>query len=290
MNWGMNPMQPHPYFNLLLHEQVELEDLLGVTIDQRVTLQEWPLSCVQLLTLANGQRVVYKAAYGPTTEADFYARMQSPLLIQARTLYQQDGYECLLLEWVEAPTLEEVSLPEEEYYRLGLELMQAIAAIQGRAPCYLDGSTPARWRTIADKMVDHLIQLEEAGELRQLTPDSIRMIDHWSRDAEVVEILAGPSGLVHGDLNRDNIFMTPDGLRVIDWQRPMFAPQGLDWVTFLESAEIELHRHVPAALIRLRRLLSIHWFVECAIRWFPQGVETYDRQIAELVSLLESGN
>lgn len=282
-------MQKHLYFNLLLHEQSELEEWLEAPIKQRETLQEWPLSCVQLLTLASGKRVVYKSAYGPTKEADFYARMQSPLLIQARTIYQQEGYECLLLEWIDAPTLEESELDEDEYIRLGKELVQAIADMRGNAPYYLDVSAPDRWRVVADKMVEDLTQLEKAGSLRQLTPDSIGRIDQWSRDAEVLQILAGPSGLVHGDLNRDNIFLTPQGLRIIDWQRPMNAPQGLDWVTYLESGKVDIHRYVPVALIRLRRLLSIRWFVECAIHWFPQGSETYDRQIAELVNLLESG-
>ena len=41
----------HPYFDLRLHDDQELESHLSTKIVERITLHEWPLSCVQRLTL-----------------------------------------------------------------------------------------------------------------------------------------------------------------------------------------------------------------------------------------------
>ncbi|MBI3960182.1 MAG: hypothetical protein HY328_15325 [Chloroflexi bacterium] len=50
-------MVNHPYFDLLLHDDAELAAHLGDAIVERVTLHEWPLSCVQRLTTAQGRRL-----------------------------------------------------------------------------------------------------------------------------------------------------------------------------------------------------------------------------------------
>jgi len=97
-------------------------------------------------------------------------------------------------------------------------------------------------------------------------------------------------GLVHADLSADNCFYCPDGsFRLIDWQRPIFGPPTLDLVQLLESCGLDPRPHVKQDVIRLKRLLSVHWLAQCAYRWFPQGVRTYDRQIGALTEKLEAG-
>ncbi len=73
-------MHRHPYFDLMLHDDDELSALLGSRVVERTTLHEWPLSCVQRVTTADGTRIIYKAQAAPTIEPEFYAVARSPLL------------------------------------------------------------------------------------------------------------------------------------------------------------------------------------------------------------------
>ena len=283
-------MHQHPYFNLRLHDDAELERLVGAALARRQTLHEWPLSCVHKLTLADGRCLVYKAAYGPTVEAEFYARAHSPLLLPARTVYQQDGYACLLLEWVGAPRLEDLALPEGEMLALIEEILDAIASIQGDLPYYLDLRSASAWQDAMDEMLANLQRLLEEGKLHQLTAQALQAFQGWAQAPEVLEALAENPGLAHTDLGGDNILVTPQGLRVIDWQRPIHGPRALDRLRLLESAGIGLDGRVSTGILRVQRLLSIHWLAEAASRWFPEGVETYDRQIALLAEQLAEGS
>lgn len=54
-------MHRHRHFDLWLHDDEELVPLLQGQIAERVTLHEWPLSCVQRLTTAQGKKVIYKS-------------------------------------------------------------------------------------------------------------------------------------------------------------------------------------------------------------------------------------
>jgi len=127
-------MHRHPHFNLPLHDDEELASLLQIGIVERVTLHEWPLSCVQRLTLADGRRLVYKAQFGPTVESGFYANARSALLPAARTVYESNGHVCMLIEFVDALRLEDMHLPEQEAARIGRHLLAQIAEIEGELP------------------------------------------------------------------------------------------------------------------------------------------------------------
>lgn len=123
----------HPYFALWLHGDDELGPLAGGAIVERVTLHEWPLSCVQRLTLADGRKLIYKTQYGPTVEPEVYACVQSDLLPWAETVYRAAGHAgrhaCMLIEYVDAPTLEDLHPSEEDAVRVGREMQGRIAEI-----------------------------------------------------------------------------------------------------------------------------------------------------------------
>ena len=93
-------MYRHPYFDLWMHDDEELVPLVQSDVLERVTLHEWPLSCVQRLTLADGRKLIYKAQFGPTVESQFYARARSGILPWAKTLHEADGYVCMLIEFI----------------------------------------------------------------------------------------------------------------------------------------------------------------------------------------------
>jgi hypothetical protein len=55
-----------------------------------------------------------------------------------------------------------------------------------------------------------------------------------------------------------------------------------------ESGGLDVDKILGAEIYLLHLLLDIHWFTQCAWRWFPEGVQDYDRQIADLVAMLQA--
>ena len=142
-------MHRHSYFDLLLHDDDELALLAGGQLVERITLHEWPLSCVQRLGLADGRRLIYKTQYGPTVEPEVYARVRSGLLPWAETIYRAGGHAGrhagMLIEYVDAPTFEDLDPSEGDAVRVGREVLARIAEIDGERPHYIDVSDEGRW-------------------------------------------------------------------------------------------------------------------------------------------------
>lgn len=277
-------MQPHPYFDLRLHDDQELGALVGSPITARVTIHEWPLSCVQRLHLADGRTMIYKSQCGPTVEAAVYQHARSPLLTSGRTFYDQAGDVIMVFEEITAPRLADLTFSPEQLVTIGQQLCQQISGIAVNFPVYLDLSTIAKWQQIMAVTQGHLAQLVTAGRFVQTTTSHLQALAEQVQAEAVLTALAGPSGLVHGDLTGDNVFVLGDGWRVIDWQRPLIGPSALDLATLLQATGVEPQPYVPDGILRLQALLQIQWFTACAVQWFPPGYETYDRTIAQLIA------
>ena len=131
LQYIIKDMEHHQYFDLQLHNNSELEMLLGRCISKRKTLHEWPLSYVQRLEFSDGSTMIYKSSSGPTVEPEFYVRVRFPLLVGAQTLYRDERYACMLLEDVKAPLLEQKELTEEEALRIGSDLLAGISQVEG---------------------------------------------------------------------------------------------------------------------------------------------------------------
>lgn len=282
-------MYTHPFFDLILHDDEELAELLGSPLDRRQTLQEWPLSCVQKLTLADGRHWVYKSCHLPTVEAEFYARARSPLLVSVQQIYRQGDYVCLLIPWIDAPRLADLSLSPQEALATGHSLLAQIAAIQGELPYFLELRSLEQWAELSNQILEALSRLLGAGKLCEVNAHALNSLQHVLWQKPILELLEQDAGLVHQDLGGENIFLCADGWRVIDWQRPVFAPRSLDWVSLLESCGMDPALFLPKEVLFLKRILDIHWFVQCAERWFPAGLSTYDHQIAQCIAQLEAG-
>jgi hypothetical protein len=287
-------MLKHPYFDLRLHDDNELVSFTGAELVERVTLHEWPLSCVQRLTLADGGKLIYKTQYGPTVEPDVYAAVQSELMPWAETIYRADGHACMLIEYVDAPMLEDLQPTEEEALRVGREVLAQIAGrmsfigIDGQPPHYIDISDVARWTAYVERMLDELSGLIERGAFTINTPETVRELARRAQSKPVLDAVRAQAGYVHRDLSADNVLVLPEGgYRVIDWQRPILGPRDLDMVDLLNSLDHDPLRHVDAGVVQVWLLLSIGWLTEAKARWFPQG-ESYDRQIAAAASRLQS--
>lgn len=253
-------MHRHPYFDLMLHDDEELVPFLGSRVLERVTVHEWPLSCVQRLALADGRTLIYKTQADPTVEPEFYARARSGLLPQTRTIHSEDGRSSLLIEYIDAPLIEELDLPEAEVARVGREVLAQIAGIRGELPHRYDIREEGGWRRLVQELVSHLRARIDGGTPGGVDEALVRELEHWAYSEPVLTAVRTRPGLVHHDLTGDNLFVLPDGYRLIDWQRPILGPTDLDLITLFGSLGFDPLRHVSEGALRVWLLLQIHWF------------------------------
>ncbi len=278
-------MYHHRFFDLWLHDDAELSGLLGSPLVARTTLHEWPLSCVQRLRTQDGRTRIYKVQAEPTVEPAFYAHVHSPLLVGVTLL---DAYgvapPALLLDEVAAPRLLDLHPTEAEALRMGYDVQRHIARIAGQAPVWVDLGSWPRWEAYAATVLADLDALMEAGTFWRVTPALLDRLAQQLAAPSVRVAFDAETGYVHHDLSADNLFVLPDGYRVIDWQRPIVGPVALDLAALLTSLGIDPGRHVPIGVVQLLHLLHIAWFAQCARHWFPAGATTYDALIVELVA------
>ena len=278
-------MYRHAYFDLWLHDDGELLPFVQSEILERVTLHEWPLSCVQRLTLDDGRKLIYKVQCAPTVEPDFYTRARSGLLVPAQTIFRSSRQACMLLDFVDAPLLRDLNLPDRQVVRIGRQVMEQIAGIEGELACFLDISSEDKWSELVGAMLSDLGELIDRDKFKRVDKLAVHRIEQRAYSQSVLAAIRTRPGLVHGDLNGANLFVLPmGGYRVIDWQHSKLGPPELDLAILLDSMGHNPLHYVSEGIVPLMCLLRIHWFAQCATRWFPAGVADYDRQIARLAA------
>lgn len=252
-------MHRHPYFDLWLHDDEELASVLECGIVERVTLHEWPLSCVQRLVLSDGRKLIYKTQ-AMAFEPEFYAHARSGLLPQVKTIYRAGNHACMLIDYIDGPLIEDLHLPEEEVARIGREVIAQIAQIGGDLPHTYDISDVAKWMALIQPLLTELRQQIEQGTFERTNDALVRDLERWAQSDSVLSATRAKPGYVHRDLTGDNLFVLPDGYRLIDWQRPMLGPTDLDMVSLLGSLGFDPLHHVTEGVLRAWLLLQIHWF------------------------------
>ena len=75
--------------------------------------------------------------------------------------------------------------------------------------------------------------------------------------------------VIHGDLKADQVFVTPAGYRVIDWQRPVVAPPEVDLVSLLVGQEVDPYEFIDPQVAGIFWFLRLHWAVEAQYELFP---------------------
>ena len=280
-------MYQHKYFNLRLHDNVELEEILRAKIVERKTLHEWPLSCVEQLITNDGSQWVYKSQFGPTVEAQFYANAKSKLLIAGKTLYQSEsGFVNMLFEFIDAPRMKDLNFSDHAIVAAWNSISQSIARIEGKLPYYQDISQKHLWKELMETMLENLEKLVFQGSFQIVDQMALQKLRKWTFHEEVMAALGKNVGFVHNDLSSDNVFILPDGYRLIDWQRPIIGPKELDLAALLDSLSRDARSFVDQSIVWILYLLRIEWFTECTVRWFPEGQDSYDSSIHRLINLL----
>jgi hypothetical protein len=282
----MDQIVKHPYFDLYLHGTAKLEQLAGVKILQRETIHEWPLSTVQRLTCADGQRLIYKSQSAATLEARFYEQARSPLLPRARSLGRLNGCETMLLEFIEGERLADRRLAPRELLELGRRVAGEIAAIQGDVPVYTDISTSDLWRAFVEATVQKLERLIVDGVFTKYERAMVQDLRRWAQEASVLRTIDEQAALCHGDLNAGNILFVGDQIMLIDWQRPRRAPRDTDLAYLLHGQRLDPYQYVGRESAQIYEFLLAHWFIECKASYFPTGSPYEAASLERMVSLL----
>jgi hypothetical protein len=263
-------MHVHPFFNsLLLHSNNELSELLGSAIASRKTIHEWPLSCVQQLVLHDGTKLIYKTQLPPTVEPQFYQYATSALLPHHKLLGKLGQCETMTLEWIDAPLLSNLATNETSLIEHGKQLITQIGEIQGNCPVYLNISTPQEWLTTVQVVLEKLQTL--IGNKQFLLTDAavVEQLHAWANTAAVIDAITAYTRITHGDLKADQVFVTENGYRIIDWQRPVMAPPEIDLVSLLVEQHIDPQLYVSNYIVQLYWFLRLHWAVDAQHDLFP---------------------
>jgi hypothetical protein len=289
-------MERHPYFDLWLHDTPELAKHLGVEILERTTIHDWPLSCVQLLQLADGGQVIYKSQLrAASMEPDFFAAINCDRvgvsehtrsrLPRAETLGTLENSVGMVIEYINTPRLEDFQLTEAEIVEHGNLLQGELSHFPLDLPVYIDIDSPAKWSAFVRETLSMLRSLIDHELFHMTTATTVQSLAEWSQSQAVMTALQASPSINHGDLGGENVFVTPDGYKIIDWQRPVRGPAELDRVTFLFSMGVDPLKYSHRCMNELNWFIHLRWFAECKLHWFPPG-ESYDRQVAELASLI----
>jgi len=289
-------MERHPYFDLWLHDTSELAEHLGVEIVERTTIHDWPLSCVQLLRMADGRQVIYKSQLRATTvEPVFFAAVDSDrsgvsdlsrsLLPRAETLRPLVNSVGMLFEYIEAPRLGDLKLSEAEILEHGDRLLSELRQFPADLPVLIDISSYKKWREYTQDTFAMMDNLITSGKFCLTTAATVQDLADWAQSPALLATIQTPTALNHGDLGGDNVFVTPDGYKIIDWQRPVRGPAELDQVTYLFAMGIDPLKYIQRSMNELNWFIHLRWFVEAKLHWFPLG-DSYDRQVAELADLV----
>ncbi|MBA8793437.1 hypothetical protein FHX74_001042 [Friedmanniella endophytica] len=287
-------MRPHPFFPaLLLADDDELGEALGAAVRARRTVQEWPLAVTERVDLADGRRFAVKTQLPPSVEPAFYRQVRSALLPDRIDLGVAGSGHRLAISWQDRPTLAG-RIGEPDYPECCRAVEDAIAAIDVSAPVHLDLSTPETWALAVDETRRGLRAVISGGRFRRVPLDLVDAFVAWAHDSATLAEITDDTGLVHGDLTPDEVFLTEDGgCRVIDWQRPVRGPRGIDRAALLRMGGIEPADHVPRYCLQVEAYLRLHWAVQCATEVLPglppEGYQTWAIDALQRIGELAAG-
>jgi hypothetical protein len=279
----------HPTLpGIMLHSDEELGKLLGVAVKGRKTVHEWPRSCVQGVRLVDGTPLAYKSQLPPTVEPEFYAAADSPLLPAHRNLGALGDCTTMTLEWVSAPKLRKLTKDPDELAGHARRVVAEIAKIGGDLPVHLDISTPDRWDAVTGTALRWLRTLVADHRFGGTDAAVVDRAAAWAQLPRVRAAVTAEPVVAHGDLTVDQVFLGDDGYRVIDWQRPVRGPGGIDVASLLSGRKIDPAGYVDATAIQLFWFLRLYWAVEAQHELFPeQSFPLFEQWAAQAVEHLD---
>lgn len=215
------------FLGIRVHDDGELAALLGEEILRREKLHHWPLSYVELVTLGNGRRVVYKAQRAAASvENAFYEAVKAPFLLEPLFLAQGEGWAALALPYIEIPPKRPLS--SQARREAAGRWSGLLQTLPDDVPIYFDIGTPEKLAALLEDACQALPPEEKEAA------DCLR---RWA-EGELRRCYEGqPIGLLHGDLTDGNVVTDGEKLLwILDWQRPMRGPLPLETALVLQNA------------------------------------------------------
>jgi len=271
-------VEPHAEIGCDVHSDEELGELLGSDVVRRMQLQCWPLSLVEEVEAASGERWIYKAQRLMPVEPAFYRAVngRSSVVPSARVLTDDGVSSTMLLEHLGTPVSIE-GLSESVIVALAREVVDAIGTLPDGLPHHLDWGSIESWHATADWVTAGLADLVGDGRFVHVSAEDITFLHRWSRSPAVHDAVTGPTRLTCNDIKFDQVFRRNDGsIAVVDWAIPVVAPAELDLVGLLDSAGIDPLRHVDNATFGLYWFRLVHWAVLAKTELIPDMPELFD--------------
>jgi hypothetical protein len=243
----------------LLHDDAELAELLGSSVASRTTVHAWPLTSTEDLRLADGRRYAYKAQLQPSVEAAVYAAVGDPLLPRHIDLGRTGSTRHMTTEWIDAPSLHTLTLDESKFVDHARAVVARISALPRAVPVFLDLSTVAAIENAVDAVAHRLEALIRGGRFARLNVNVPARLRAWARGSRLGQQATARVALTHGDLSPEEVFVAPDGYRVIDWQRPILGAPELDLISLLRHGGIDPLKYVQPEMVQLSWFVLLHW-------------------------------
>lgn len=270
-------MRAHPTWpGLVLHDDDELAERLGAPVSSRERVHEWPLTVTEKVTLADGRTYAYKAQLPPSIETVFYAAVPGDLVPTHVAFPAPEPGQCahVATEWIRELSLRARladSAPDSPnaVLRIGERACEQIASLSPELPVLHDFGGVGAWRTFANRTLDALTREIDAGRYPGLTIADAQLLRAWAETGPVLAAVDTDAVIQHGDLTAHEVFDTHDGLRVIDWQRPLRGPRGIDLANLLHDLGIPPRDHVGEAVTQLSRFVLIEWAVAVSTEILP---------------------
>ncbi|GAB3765135.1 phosphotransferase [Microlunatus parietis] len=255
---------------LVVHSDDELAAVLGGELVNREPIRDWPLSLTERVELSDGRRYAYKSTLPPLIEPEFYAAAKSPLLPGHRYLGRLAGCSTMVIDWIDAPSVGELSVDHDQLRRHGEAVLDQLGRLSRGLPVCLDVGSPHLWTAEVARTLDKLRRLIMDGRFTEPGPEVINAIADWTSSAPVIDKIATESRVVHRDLKPEHILLGEDGYRVIDWQHPAVAPARTDLVWLLAHGGVDAFPYVDPADYGIAHFLHLRWAVVAAHDFFPE--------------------
>jgi len=265
---------------ILLHEDDELSEIIGMSVVSRELIQAWPLSFVERITLSDNTSRIYKSFYNLPVETEFYRQVQSRYIPKVFYNHSDGNQHWLIFEDIDGQPPPE-NLSQEKALDLARQARKIINEI-GSAEPYRFNLSGSDYDSFTSTTIELLIKLRRETKLKKVDETVIARIKETLSHREVLNAVRGRCVLLHGDFSSRNILIRPNGeIVLIDWQSILYGPEDIDIYNFMTYQKFD---PVPIAGIApelLRLALVIRWFAECIDRWLPWP-DFYDGKIAKI--------
>jgi Phosphotransferase enzyme family len=212
----------------------------------------------------------YKSQLPPTVEPQFYEAARSPLLPEHRILEQFGTCQTMLVRWLDVPSLEKVHGHEERVAH-AWRVLDQLGELDSNLPVYLDLGSAATWSEATQETFSKLRTIIADRRLPSVTLDEVEQLADWAAAEDVLMRIEQHPRIAHADLRADQIFIDSDEYRIVDWQRPVLGPAGLDTVSLLKNLGVDPRPYVSPEVCAVSHFILLHWAVVAQHDLFPKA-------------------